>query len=77
VKGGINGNGVLMVKRGKKEVMMLCPFREHTACANFCPHLDDSDKNVIRLTCGGTDVAIEEIKPGIGMDLARQEAGQK
>ncbi|MEI8244373.1 MAG: hypothetical protein WCI51_01000 [Lentisphaerota bacterium] len=64
MKGRINEGGILAVRRDSRgEMAMICPFRNvMTPCCNWCPHLDTDNPDLIRLTCGGTDVAIEVIK---------------
>ena len=57
MKGFLDG-GNLKLQRGGGWCECRCPFYER-ACSMRCPHLDDSEVGMIRLTCGGTDVVIE------------------
>lgn len=66
MKGRINEHGELIrlcsvVESSKMEVPQHCPYTKfEQPCATNCPHLDTGDENIIRLTCGGTDVVFEK-----------------
>ena len=53
-------NNRLFLCRETGEILAHCPFG-CCGCMISCPHLDDSDPAVIRLTCGGTDVFFERV----------------
>ncbi|MDD4818141.1 MAG: hypothetical protein PHI85_09250 [Victivallaceae bacterium] len=50
----------LFLRRAAGELLAYCPFG-CCGCMISCPHLDDSDPAVIRLTCGGTDVVFDRV----------------
>ena len=52
-------NGRLLLIRGDKELTARCYHAGVIDCDTRCPHLDDSEPGIIRLTCGGTDVVLE------------------
>ena len=54
-----NRFGGMSIIRNGVEYEAYCGIAPNRLCGLCCPHLDDSEPGVIRLTCGGTDVVLE------------------
>lgn len=60
MKAIIDKHGNLIKITAKGYVLAFCPFNGAGRNCNLsCPHLDDSEPEYIRLTCGGTDLVFE------------------